>query len=92
MVHIRSFVCVEGAEDCAFGAVRWLWVVDAVDQEREAKNIGQEDEFLVSASQQRCSRSDAGFQGLRAAYLSHVGADLSRSSQELKTGHPLLRT
>lgn len=25
-----------------------------------------------------------------AAYLSHIGANLSRSSQELKTGHPLL--
>lgn len=26
----------------------------------------------------------------RAAYLSHIGANLSRSSQELKTSHPLL--
>jgi hypothetical protein len=46
MVHVGGFVCVEGAEDCAFGAVRWFGVVDAVYQQGEAEDVGQENEFL----------------------------------------------
>ena len=41
-----GFVGVEGAEDCAFGAGGGFGVVDAVDEEGEAEDVGQEDEFL----------------------------------------------
>lgn len=39
-------MCVEGPEDGAFGARGGFRVVDAVDQERKAEDIGEEDEFL----------------------------------------------
>ena len=41
-----GFVGVEGTEDCAFGALRWFGVVDAVDKEGEAEDVGEENEFL----------------------------------------------
>ena len=41
-----GIVCVEGSEYGAFGARGGFRVVDAVDQERKAEDIGEEDEFL----------------------------------------------
>lgn len=41
-----SFVGVEGAEDRAFGAGGGFGVVDAVHEEGEAEDVGEEDEFL----------------------------------------------
>jgi hypothetical protein len=42
-------VGVEGAEDCAFGAGGGFGVVDGVDEEGEAEDVGEEDEFLLHA-------------------------------------------
>jgi len=41
-----SFVGVEGPEDCAFCALRRFRVVDAVDEEGETEDVGEEDELL----------------------------------------------
>lgn len=38
---------VEGPEDGAFGAGGRFGVVDGVDEEGEAEDVGEEDEFLV---------------------------------------------
>lgn len=40
------FVGVEGPKDCAFGAGGWLGVVDAVDKEGKADDVGEQDKFL----------------------------------------------
>jgi hypothetical protein len=37
---------MEGPKDRSFGGRRRLRMVNCVDEEREAKNIGEEDEFL----------------------------------------------
>jgi hypothetical protein len=37
---------VEGAQDCSFGASGGFGVVDAVDEDGEAEDIGEEDVFL----------------------------------------------
>jgi hypothetical protein len=42
-------VRVEGPEDGAFGAGGGFGVVDCVDEEGEAEDIGEEDEFLSSS-------------------------------------------
>jgi hypothetical protein len=39
-------VCVEGAEDGAFGGRGGFGMVDGVDEERESDDVGEEDEFL----------------------------------------------
>lgn len=39
-------VCVEGAQDGALGRVGRFWVVDVVDEEGKAEDVGEEDEFL----------------------------------------------
>ena len=40
---------VEWTKDCALSAVRWLWVVDAVDEEGKTKDVREENELLHSA-------------------------------------------
>jgi hypothetical protein len=40
------FVGMEGPKDRSFGGRRRLRMVNCVDEEREAENIGEEDEFL----------------------------------------------
>lgn len=42
----RGIVRVEGAEHCSFGAGRGFGMVDAVDEEGEAEDVGEKDEFL----------------------------------------------
>lgn len=42
----RRIVCVERAQDRALGRIGRFGVVDGIDEEREAENIGEEDEFL----------------------------------------------
>lgn len=42
----RRVMRVEGPEHGALGAERRLGVVDVVDEEREAEDVGEEDEFL----------------------------------------------
>jgi hypothetical protein len=42
-------VRVEGPEDGAFGAGGGFGVVDCVDEEGEAEDIGEENEFLSSS-------------------------------------------
>ena len=37
---------VEGPQHGAFGAAWGFWVVDIVDKEGEAKDVGEEDVFL----------------------------------------------
>jgi hypothetical protein len=49
MCHVGCLVRMEGAENCAFGAVGWFGMVDAVDQQRQTKDIGEENEFLIGA-------------------------------------------
>jgi hypothetical protein len=39
-------VGVEGAEDCAFGGRGGFGVIEGVDEEGEAEDVGEEDEFL----------------------------------------------
>jgi len=39
-------VRVEGPQDGALGGAGGLGVVDGVDEEGEAENVGEEDEFL----------------------------------------------
>lgn len=43
----EGVVRVEGSEDRAFGAGGGFGVVDAVDEEGEAEDVGEENEFLV---------------------------------------------
>ena len=45
--HGFGFVGVERAKHGAFGGVGGFGVVDAVDEEGEAEDVGEEDEFLV---------------------------------------------
>jgi hypothetical protein len=40
------FMGVEGPEDRSFGGCRRLRVIDCVDEEGEAENIGEKDKFL----------------------------------------------
>ena len=40
---------VEGAEKGADRGVGWLGVVNTVDEEGEAEDVGEEDEFLLLA-------------------------------------------
>lgn len=49
MCHVRCLVRMEGAEYCAFGAVGRFGMVDAVDQQGQTKDIGEENKFLVGA-------------------------------------------
>lgn len=42
-----SFVGVEGTEDSAFGARRRFRVINAIDEDGEAEDIGEEDKFLA---------------------------------------------
>ena len=44
--HVRGFVRVKRAENGTFGGVVWFGVVDGVDEEGEAEDVGKEDEFL----------------------------------------------
>lgn len=50
----RGVVCVEGAEDGAFRGVGGFRVVDAVDEEGEAQDVGEENEFLSCVQHQYC--------------------------------------
>ena len=43
---VARFVRVEGAEYSAFGGGGGFRVVDRVDEEGEAEDVGEEDEFL----------------------------------------------
>lgn len=51
-------VRVEGAEDGALGAVGRLGVVDGVDEQREADDVGEEDEFLAGQCRDGCSERE----------------------------------
>ena len=46
MSHILGFMGVEWAENAAFGASRRLGVVNCINKERKAKDVGEENEFL----------------------------------------------
>lgn len=37
---------MKGPENGAFSCVGWFWVVDGVDEEGEAEDVGEEYEFL----------------------------------------------
>ena len=41
-----GLVGVEWAEHGSFGAVRWFRVVDAVNEQGETEDVGEEDELL----------------------------------------------
>lgn len=47
---------VERAKHRAFGRSWWLWVVDAVDKEREAEDIGEQNELLSVCDKRSQSR------------------------------------
>lgn len=44
---VLRVVRVEWAEDCTFGAGWWFGMINAIDEEGEAEDIGKEDELLV---------------------------------------------
>jgi hypothetical protein len=48
---------VEWAEDCAFGRVCGFGVIDGVDKEGQAEDVGEKDEFLSESAKVSCSRS-----------------------------------
>lgn len=50
MLHILRFMSVEWTEDRSFCARRWFGVVNCIDEEGKAKNIGKEDKFLQDSS------------------------------------------
>lgn len=46
VAHVFGLVGVEGTQDGPFGRVGRFGVVDRVDQQRKAKDVGQKNEFL----------------------------------------------
>ena len=55
-----GLVGMEGAEDGAFGAGGGFGVVDGVDEEREAEDVGEEDELLRIRQLESCVSGSAG--------------------------------
>jgi hypothetical protein len=41
-----GFVGVEGSEYCAFSALRWFGMIDAIYEDGKAEDIGEKDELL----------------------------------------------
>lgn len=83
--HLLRFMGVEGAQDGALRGALGLGVVDGVDEEGEAEDVGEEDEFLYTLVSSLAIQST----GEDAAYLSHITAYLTDLRQELQAGHPL---
>ena len=77
---------VERAQDTAFGAGRWFGVVYCVDEEGEAKDVGEEDEFL-----QRVRKTSIG-KRVRNTYMSHITGYLPNFDKEIERGHPFVCT
>ena len=50
VLHGGRVVAVEGAQHGALGAARGFGVVDAIDEEGQAEDIGEEDEFLADGA------------------------------------------
>lgn len=60
-------VRVEGAQDGALGGVRRLGVVDRVYQQREADDVGEEDELLCRVSAGMSAEADGGPRACRTS-------------------------
>lgn len=75
---------VERTEHGALGAARRFGMVNGVDEQGEAEDVGQEDEFLQIVKHILRAR----FQYL--TYLPHIATYLARRSEELYSRHPLL--
>lgn len=84
---IFSFVRVERTENGAFGAGGRLGVIYAVYEEREAEDVGEQNEFLIDNEREH-ARSTG--RKMLLSYLSHIGAHLSNGCKEVDAFHPFL--
>lgn len=80
---------VKWPQDGALGAGRRLGVVDVVDQQGEAQDVGEEDEFLGTENELGpgeegiyLARRGRSGQLVIATYVSDVATDLSALDQE----------
>lgn len=87
----RRVVRVERPEHGALGAERRLGVVDVVDEEREAEDVGEEDEFL-RCRDGRLGTAEMGSGGGRGRgpYIAHIVRDVPARNEEADAGHPLV--
>lgn len=95
--HGGGVVRVEGTQHRALGRRRRLGVVDAVDEQREAEDVGEEDEFLQARREihvsKSCSSNTKELWGVSApwtTYMANVAADLTTRHQKVQCCHPFL--
>jgi hypothetical protein len=101
--HGGGVVRVEGTQHRALGRRRRLGVVDAVDEQREAEDVGEEDEFLQArresmSANRSCLSVYLGRKYERAVgglapwttYMANVAADLTTRHQKVECCHPFL--
>lgn len=95
MGELAGIVGVERAQHGALGGAWRLWVVDVLDQRRQAQHVGQQDEFL-SPSQKSCSFPTRSLLAptrssvvLTRSPLAAVRPHLSPARSQLVRTHPL---